>query len=98
MEITNEQLTAKLTGFVFGISKMTPKERQTKPTIQFGEDYNKTRELALRLHSDLAEIFPPAVRIEDNGFSASVDSNYGEILVYAQQLLGLTRESAPFAV
>ncbi len=64
--------------------------------MEFAEDYNKARTLALQLNSDLADVFPPAVKIQHDQFFHGVVGRYGEVFVYAQQIIGfLARGSSP---
>jgi len=93
MEITDQQLTTKLTGFIGGISKMTPKERQAQPTIQFAQDYNRARTFALQLHPDLGEVFPPEIEICREPMMNGAVGTYGEILTYCHHLLGFVSGS-----
>ena len=88
MKATTEQILAKLEGTVSGLKSMSPKERQAQPTREFLMDYNKAREIALQLHSDLSDLFPPEAQIGSGTPFEDAGSNYVEILCFSQQLLG----------
>ena len=91
MSVSADDLRAKVTGYVGALSKMTEQERKQNPSGNFGNDYNKLRELTLQVMPDKEEVIPPSVTIRRGNIHGEMlcQVRYVEIFAYALQISGL---------
>ena len=80
-------LMAKARGFTISIEKMGEKVRETNAPGNYGEDYNKLRELTEKTFPDLGQFLPPPVafyRISNN--TDYTQQKYIEIDTFCEQI------------
>ena len=90
MEISNVDLRKKAQGFVQAIEKMTPKERDGRPTVTYGEDYNTLISMVHQANPGLQRLLPPTVKIinAQNGQKWCAQP-YHEILTFCAEIVNL---------
>lgn len=87
MPVSKEILKAKARGITISIEKMNENQRTATPSGDFGEDYNRLRELVLQSRPDLGPVLPPAVRFyRSQGGSNFTQQSFGEIDAYCEQI------------
>lgn len=90
MSNKNDLLKKKVFGITQAIEKMSAKERETQPSPEFGEDYNKLRKMVLENNKELEEYLPPEVKIEEYSFGIMKTSqSFAEINSYCSQIYQL---------
>jgi hypothetical protein len=94
---TLQQVRATLQGTLNALRKPTPKQLENLSAADFGEEYNKVRQLALDLYPDLKNVMPPAVVIV-RGLDTMAWSRYGEIEVYCEQIDSLLVHPPPWVL
>ena len=90
--ITKKHLMAKARGFTLSIGKMRDNQRDRTPSGDYGDDYNKLRNLTAQLHNDLADILPPLVATYEDGGERYTEQSYAEIDTYCEQIFQLLSE------
>lgn len=86
----NVLLKKKAFGISQAIEKMTAKERGELPSPEFGEDYNKLRDMVLENNKELDEFLPPRVKIEEYLYGEKKTAQtYAEINSYCSQIYQL---------
>ena len=93
MSTMNENLKKKTFGIMKSIETMNTKERQQKPSEDFGKNYNNLRQIVIENNQELASLLPPAVKIADYGFEGYVDMrtehSYSEIHAFCSEIYHL---------
>lgn len=60
-----EGIKAKINGILSTAAlKLTAKEREKRPSADFGRDYNEARNLVEQLSPDLVKFLPPKVNVD----------------------------------
>ncbi|ESS68929.1 hypothetical protein MGMO_141c00120 [Methyloglobulus morosus KoM1] len=92
--IPKKSLMAKARGFTVSIDKMHEKERGMTPSGEYGEDYNKLRELVLQQFINLKDLLPPVVETYyDANFKMKYSrKRYSEINTFCEQIFQLLSE------
>ena len=91
-DITKKQLMAKARGFTISIEKIADNQRDCSPSGNYGDDYNKLRNLTAHLLNDLADILPPLVETYEDGGVRFTQQSYAEIDTYCEQIFQLLSE------
>lgn len=90
MAAKNDLLKKKAFGISEAIEKMTSKERGELPSPEFGEDYNRLRNMVLENNKELEEYLPPQVKIEEYMYGERKTSQtFAEINSYCSQIYQL---------
>ena len=94
MSDLNTNLRKKAFGIMKSIEAMNEKERGVRPSQDFGQNYNKLRELCLQNNPDLEELLPPIVRFENYGHEGDYKSmltehNFSEIHTFCSEIYHL---------
>lgn len=69
------------------IGRLSSDERQSKPSVAFGNDYNRMLHLAEKSYSDFGVYLPPAV----NTHGRDTEEGYGEIMIGAAQIYAMLK-------
>ncbi len=89
----NSNIRKKAFGIMKSIESMNEKERAQRPSGSFGLNYNKLRELCLNNNSNLKELLPPQVKIEDYGDAGYTrmltEHNFSEIHTFCSEIYQL---------
>lgn len=93
-DITNRQLMAKARGFNLSIEKMNEKQSLSTVSGDYGDDYNRLRQLTIDNFPDLAPLLPPSVTTYTSRSSGNkyTEQSYGEIDTYCEQIFQLLSE------
>jgi len=93
-QIPKKSLMAKARGFTASIDKMNEKERALIPSGEYGDDYNRLRDLVLQQYPHLKELLPPAVEtyVGAGGRTRYTHQRYSEINTFSEQLFQLLSE------
>lgn len=93
-QVPKKSLMAKARGFTASIDKMNDKERGLTPSGEYGEDYNKLRQLVLQQYPHLKELIPPPVDtyVGANENYRYTRQRYSEINTFCEQLFQLLSE------
>jgi hypothetical protein len=87
MAVSKDTLKAKARGFTISIEKMDEKQRDSTPSGEFGEDYNRLRVLVLQSLPNFAPILPPPVAFyQGGGGRLFTYQSFGEINTYCEQI------------
>jgi hypothetical protein len=91
MAVSADQVRTKAQAFVSALSKMSAKEREQQPTIQFASDFNALLELAKEAAPEVdARLWPmPVEMFQREMMQPGVRARYVEIETYARQVLDL---------
>ena len=87
--ISKNALIAKARGFTISIQKMDEKQRANSPSAEYGEDYNKLRNLVQQQHSGLSDVLPPPVQFYKGGVRVHTLQRYSEIDTFCEQIVQL---------
>ena len=82
MSLTHETVLSKVSAVIAALEKMSQRELLATPTLDFVEDYNRTRAAFVDLNPALSESTPPEVLDQ---------CRYVELLAYSKQLQSLLR-------
>ena|SRR5437899_6661676 len=90
-QFSKNDLMAKARGFTTSIQKMDEKQKANAPSGEYGDDYNKLRNLVARLYPQLAELLPPPVKIYSGhgGDRHYTQQSYSEIDTFCEQITQL---------
>lgn len=75
----SQALSAKLSGTLESLSKLTDKEREAQPSPHFLNDYTAMRELAKKVNPAKEKYLPPDVAM----------ATFGELYAYCSQIRNL---------
>lgn len=100
MTLEPHQVRQKALAFVDSLSKLTAKEREQPPTVQYGREFNRLLELAKEAVPNIDDrLWPEPVGFKKpEYFDEITNATYGEIETYAHQIVNLIPEEplAPF--
>ena len=91
-KISKKVLMAKARATTTSIEKMDEKQRSSTASGEYGEDYNKLRELVAQMYPHLKELLPPSVWTYEEGMSRFTQQSYGEIDTFCEQIFQLLSE------
>lgn len=90
-QLSKNDLIAKARGFTKSVEKMDEKQKSTKPSGEYGNDYNRLRQLVLKQYPQLIDLLPPQVRVcpVAGGSRHYTEQSYSEIDTFCEQIIQL---------
>ena len=99
MPVTANEIFAQVQGAIKALEKLPAKERDTKPSKTFAENYNDLRSLAQEAMPDAdTRRWPPAASIHTPSMGqSSSELRYTEIHSFLEQILAILNEGLSYA-
>jgi hypothetical protein len=92
MPFSKEQILIKANATLTAIRELPVSDRAKTVSLDFANDYNRLRELALSAMPGVDELFPPASTPHSAMLHGST-AKYVEIQAYIEQIIGLLKQS-----
>jgi hypothetical protein len=83
MSTTNDSVLSRVAALISAFERVSSKDLLATPNPQFVEEYNRTREMFVKLNPTFADAAPPTVLDE---------CRYVELVTYSKQIQSLFRQ------